>query len=97
MNKIKITSKGQITIPKEIRDELDIGEGMYLKGYIENGNIVLKPLPHNTDRLKLISYAHDEGRDSVGILKVRDMTKGFNLDMSKQVRKVREEKKISDE
>jgi AbrB family looped-hinge helix DNA binding protein len=97
MNKIKITSKGQITIPIEIREKLDIKEGMYLKGYIENGNIVLKPLPEDTDKQKLISYAYDEGRESIGIYKVREMTKGFDLKMSKQVRKIREEEEINDE
>ena len=97
MNKIKITSKGQITIPVEIREELELGAGMYLKGYIEKGNIVLKPLPDNAEKQKLISYAHDEAGSNVGILKIREMTKGFNLDMSKQVRDIREEDSIGDE
>lgn len=91
MTKIKITSKGQITIPVEIREELELGEGMYLKGYIENGNLVLKPLPGNTEKQKIVSYAHDEGKNSVGLSKVREMTSGFNLNMSKQVKHIREE------
>ena len=92
MNKVKITSKGQITIPKDVREKLELKEGMYLSTDIEEGNLVLKPLPENMDKIKLINYAYRESRDSVGLLKVREMAAGFNLNMSKQVRKIREEK-----
>ncbi len=91
MNKIKITSKGQITIPRAIREELEIKEGMYLSGYIKDGSIVLRPLPEDSDKVKLISYAYQESCGSVGLSKVREMTKDFNLNMSKQVREIREE------
>ncbi len=91
MNKVKITSKGQITIPKNIREKLEIKEGMYLSADIEEGNLVLKPLPENMDKIKLIDYAYRESRNSVGLLKVREMAAGFNLNMAKQVRKIREE------
>lgn len=92
MNKVKITSKGQITIPKGVREKLELKEGMYLSADIEEGNLVLKPLPENMDKIKLINYAYRESRDSVGLLKVREMAADFNLNMSKQVRKIREEK-----
>ena len=91
MKRIKITSKGQITIPRDMRDKLEIGDGMYLSGYIKDGSIVLRPLPQNDNKAKLLSYAYQESRDSVGLEKVREMTKGFNLDMQEQVRKIREE------
>ncbi len=91
MNKVKITSKGQITIPKDLREKLEIKEGMYLSTYIESGSLVLKPLPENMDKIKLINYAYDESRSSVGLSKVREMAAGFNLNMPKQVRKIREE------
>ena len=92
MNKVKITSKGQITIPKTVREKLELKEGMYLSTDIEEGSLVLRPLPENMDKIKLINYAYRESRDSVGLLKVREMAAGFNLNMSKQVRKIREEK-----
>jgi AbrB family looped-hinge helix DNA binding protein len=91
MNKVKITSKGQITIPRDLREKLEIKEGMYLGADIEEGKLVLKPLPENIDKIKLINYAYRESRDSVGLLKVREMAADFNLNMSKQVRKIREE------
>ena len=91
MKRIKITSKGQITIPRDMRDKLEIGKGMYLSGYIKDGNIVLRPLPQDDNKAKLLSYAYQKSRNSVGLEKVREMTKGFNLNMQKQVRKIREE------
>jgi len=91
MNKVKITSKGQITIPRDLREKLEIKEGMYLGADIEEGKLVLKPLPENIDKIKLINYAYRESRDSVGLLKVREMAADFNLNMSKQVRKIRED------
>ena len=91
MKRIKITSKGQITIPRDMRDKLEIGNGMYLSGYIKDGSIVLRPLPQDDNKAKLLSYAYQKSRNSVGLEKVREMTKGFNLNMQKQVRKIREE------
>ena len=97
MDKIKITSKGQITIPIAFREELEIKEGMYLSGYIKDRSIILKPLPLDSDKVKLISYAYKESQGSVGLPKVREMTSSFNLNMSKQVRKLREEETVIDE
>ncbi len=91
MNKIKITSKGQITIPQELREKLEIRVGTYLSGYIVDGSLVLKPLPDDRDNAKFLKYAYRESQDSIGVLKVREMAKGFNVNMQKQVRELREE------
>ena len=43
---VKVTRKGQITIPKEIRDALGITEGDYVLVRIEGDRIVIeKPVP----------------------------------------------------
>lgn len=39
----KSFSKGQITIPKAIRDELGIGDQFWLKIFVQNGAIVAVP------------------------------------------------------
>ena len=44
MNKAKITFKGQVTIPKEVRNSLDIKEGDSVIFFIEKDHAVLKPL-----------------------------------------------------
>jgi len=42
-----VTSKGQVTIPKPIRDALGIEEGMRVEFTLEPGRAVLKPLAAN--------------------------------------------------
>ncbi len=48
----KMTSKGQITIPKELRDKLDVREGDQLKFFIEDDEVKIQPL-----KKKLLSQA----------------------------------------
>lgn len=43
MIKIKVSSKGQVVIPKEIRDKLGIKPGTILNVSIEGKRIVLEP------------------------------------------------------
>jgi AbrB family looped-hinge helix DNA binding protein len=38
-----VSSKGQLVIPKEIRDALDIGPGTRVAMTVENGRILLQP------------------------------------------------------
>ena len=58
--KIKITSKGQITIPKIFREEIKLKKGMYLSAFVQEGNLVLKPLFEENDKARLINYAYEE-------------------------------------
>lgn len=43
MKSVTISSKGQIAIPKEVRDSLHIKEGDQLIFKVENGKIILEP------------------------------------------------------
>ena len=44
MNKAKVTFKGQVTIPKDVRNSLDIQEGDSVIFVIQKDHAVLKPL-----------------------------------------------------
>lgn len=44
MKALTISSKGQIAIPKEVREVLDIKEGDKLTYKLEKGTIVLEPI-----------------------------------------------------
>lgn len=44
MNITKITFKGQITIPKKVRDALDIKEGDSIVFMVEEDHAILKPI-----------------------------------------------------
>lgn len=48
----KMTRKGQITIPKEIREKLNVGEGDQFKFLISGNNIKIEPV-----KKKLLSNA----------------------------------------
>lgn len=41
---VKSFSKGQITIPKEVREALGIVDEFWLKLYIQNGRIIAEPI-----------------------------------------------------
>ena len=48
----KMTSKGQITIPKELRDRFNVNEGDQFKFLIEEDNVKIEPI-----KRKLLSNA----------------------------------------
>ena len=39
----KMTTKGQTTVPKEVRDFLGLGEGSQIQWLVEDGKVSLKP------------------------------------------------------
>lgn len=43
MSRTKVSDKGQVVIPKDIRDELGLTSGMVLKVGADNGKIILEP------------------------------------------------------
>lgn len=47
MAKTKISSRGQIVIPKEIREKLDLSPGQKLEVYEEGDRIVLVAVPED--------------------------------------------------
>lgn len=38
----KLTSKGQLTLPKSVREQFKLDKGSYLQIYLENNQIVMK-------------------------------------------------------
>ena len=88
---VKMTSKGQITLPKEIRDQLMLGFGDYLQAQVKDGDIILKPKREIDDNMFLMEYAEQYAAKSPGLEKARELTAGLNLNMNEHVRKSREE------
>lgn len=44
MLSVKLSSKGQLVIPKDVRDGLGLEAGTRLQLWVQNGKIVLEPL-----------------------------------------------------
>ncbi|MGA1824702.1 MAG: AbrB/MazE/SpoVT family DNA-binding domain-containing protein [bacterium] len=56
----KITTKGQVTLPQKIREELGVGLGDFIDFQIKNKTIIIKPI-----------HAHAELMDLKEILKAK--------------------------
>ncbi len=66
----KVTSKGQVTIPKRIRQELDINKEDYLLLTVEGGRLVATPMRRK--QLRELYGALPATREFPGSDKVRD-------------------------
>jgi AbrB family looped-hinge helix DNA binding protein len=66
----RVTSKGQVTIPHEIRTILDIHSGDEVSFELETGKVVLKKKASSIENIKqYVGYLkHLNGRDSDHIL-----------------------------
>ena len=65
-----LTQKGQVTIPKKIRRYLHIERGDELNFDIENGQVIVKKIPHKAQFEKYIGYLKDKkGQTSDEIVK----------------------------
>ena len=53
MSEAKLTSKGQITIPKDIREHLKLGQGDKVEFFVESdGVVVMWPVKSDVRKLK---------------------------------------------
>ena len=52
---VKMTSKGQLVIPKKIRQALDLKPGTEFEVELDKGQIVLKPVKSKADIDRIIS------------------------------------------
>lgn len=80
---VKSFSKGQITIPKELRDMLGMVNEFWLKLSVENGKIIAEPVERNQnkeDYLQKLLQIHADGFDPQEIQKNRN-------DIEKQLKK----------
>lgn len=61
-----ISTKGQVVIPKSIRDEIGIGEGTKLVVFTDGNNVLLKPVEVPKKELfkKLIQESRKWAKDS---------------------------------
>ncbi|MEW6107042.1 MAG: AbrB/MazE/SpoVT family DNA-binding domain-containing protein [Bacillota bacterium] len=88
---IKVTSKGQITLPKSIRERLRISAGDYLQAELRGGELVLRPSPRQNERELLLAYAKKHSEERVNIEEIRRMFSGLPFSMAERVSHLREE------
>lgn len=63
MELLRVRERGQITIPKTLREKLGVGENATLLAYVENGRLVLEPVPQPSgDLLSIIGLLPSRGK-----------------------------------
>jgi antitoxin PrlF len=67
---MNVTSKGQVTIPKEIRVQYHIDENTEVDFVSEDGKILLIPRPPKTDRFERVQGKADTGLTTDEIMKL---------------------------
>lgn len=68
----KMTSKGQTTVPKEVRDFLGLEEGTQVEWVLDDGKATVKPR-----KLRAVDLAGFLGPSPVGPLTVEQMNEGI--------------------
>jgi AbrB family looped-hinge helix DNA binding protein len=91
MSLVKVIRNGQITLPADLREKLDIEEGDYLEAGLEGRTIVLRPqvLLNREDAVKALHQIMSD---------VQEQTKGVSpevieREVAEAIREVRKQKR----
>jgi AbrB family looped-hinge helix DNA binding protein len=86
---VKISSKGQITVPMPIRTELNIKKGMYLDATVKNGVLCLEPLP-DIELEKYYKHLDLKEYDDTSVLEIREATSKYKINTTRYIRNSRD-------
>ena len=90
MKTIKVTAKGQVTLPQALREKLDIEVGTYLDATIFQGGILLRPLKDGNQLIK--EYGQKYGTEHEdAIEQARSALAKVPFSVSERSSKLREE------
>ena len=64
-NVVTVSTKGQIALPSEVREELSIGKGTKMVLVVEKGMIVMKPLRRLSEFEGILSEVKKPAREIV--------------------------------
>lgn len=97
---IKLTSKGQITIPKQVRDTMMVREGDYLQAVVKDDSLILTRKMDVSDseqmrfyarrRLVELGYGDPASREGLEPRRLRETLPQLPVDMARRVREERE-------
>ena len=91
MERIKITAKGQITLPKSLREKLKLKKGDYLDSFIHQNSLILKPVPQRTGKEILLEYCRRQGNRRISLEQARRILARVPFSLAERVRKLREQ------
>lgn len=89
MKIVKVTSKGQVTLPHDLRSKLNIIEGSYLEATEFQNGILLKPTVSDSETIRehCKKYANNED----DLEETRRILSKVPFTLSEQIRRTREE------
>ncbi len=97
---IKVTSKGQITLPKQARDIMMVREGDYLEAIVKDDSLILTRKTDVSDseqirfyarrRLAELGYGDPASRGALDPRRLRESLPPLPVDMAGRVREERE-------
>lgn len=90
MHRVKITSKGQLTLPKQIREKLRLRAGSYLEVRIRGTDLLLKPVTQENDSEVLLEYCRQNDQEA-NLDKARRIMSRVPVAMHERVRQLRDE------
>lgn len=88
---VRVTSKGQITIPKDLRNKLKVSKGSYLAASLQGGKLVMEPIREKSGKELLLEYAREHGQDRLSLDEADRIYSAMPFAVSEQVGRLREE------
>ena len=92
MKIVKVTSKGQITLPQTMRKKLNIREGDYLDITVKRNSLILKPSPKENNSEIILEYCEKYSAENASLEETRKILKKVPFSLSKKSSKLREKK-----
>lgn len=86
---IKVTSKGQVTLPREFREKFSITEGTHLEASIYQNGILLKPAVSNSVLIQ--EHCKQYTSKQEGLARTRQILSKVPYSLSEQNRELRDE------
>lgn len=91
MERVKVTTDGQITLPKSMRDKLGVGEGGYLEAFFRGNELVFRHLPDKTGKETLAAYCRLHSTARIELDEARHILERAPFSLSERVRILREQ------
>jgi AbrB family looped-hinge helix DNA binding protein len=96
---VKVTSKGQVTLPKQVRDTMMIREGDYLQAIVKDDSLILTRKTDVSDsermrlyagrRLAALGYGEPASRAAVEPQRLREAWPPLPVNLTERIREER--------
>ncbi len=75
---MRVTAKGQVTIPRELRDQFALGPGSEVEIVGTEGGALIRPVTHSGTGSRLVAHLRDRADGELTADEVLRLTRGEN-------------------